>query len=185
MIGRRAWIGIAVVPLGLGLAACSSGSNSASPTTTKASTVTTPALKGGSDPNSTFCKNLSQENATESTLSTGLSNAMKSNNLATIKAAFNSFLVATQGELGKVTGAASSAPADVKAAFKTVTDFYAQLKTTVAGASSVAQIQSSLTSLTGAPAISSAGTTISGYVTGLCGEAATSTSTTATSTSST
>ena len=188
MIGRRAWIGIAVVPLGLGLAACSSGSNSASPTTTKASsgsTATTPALKGGSDPTSTFCKNLSQENATESTLSTGLSNAMKSNNLATIKAAFNSFLVATQGELGKVTGAASSAPADVKAAFKTVTDFYGQLKTTVAGASSVAQIQSSLTSLTGAPAISSAGTTISGYVTGLCGEAATSTPTTATSTSST
>jgi hypothetical protein len=185
MIGRRAWIGIAVVLLGLGLAACSSGS----PTTkaSSGSTAPTPALKGGSDPNSTFCKNLSQENATESTLSTGLSNAMKSNNLATIKAAFNSFLVATQGELGKVTGAASSAPPNVKAAFKTVTDFYAQLKTTVAGDSSVAQIQSSLTSLTGAPAIRSAGTTISGYVTGLCGQAstATSTSTAATSTSST
>jgi putative hemolysin len=186
MIGRRAWIGIAVVPLGLGVAACSSGSNSASPTTTKASsgsTATTAARTGGSNPNSAFCKGLAQQSATETTLSTGLSDAMKTNDLATIKTAFKTFLDATQVGLQKVTSAASSAPANVKAAFKTITDSYAQIKASVAGASSVAQIQSSLTSLTSAPAATSADTTISAYVTGQCGVAATSTSTTTTSTS--
>jgi putative hemolysin len=186
MIGRRAWIGIAVVPLGLGVAACSSGSNSASPTTTKASsgsTATTAARTGGSNPNSAFCKGLAQQSATETTLSTGLSDAMKTNDLATIKTAFKTFLDATQVGLQKVTSAASSAPANVKTAFKTITDSYAQIKASVAGASSVAQIQSSLTSLTSNAAATSADTTISAYVTGQCGVAATSTSTTTTSTS--
>jgi hypothetical protein len=174
--------------LGLGLAACSSGSKSASPTTTKASsgsTATTPALKGGSNPNSAFCKDLSQQSATETTLSTGLSDAMKTNDLATIKTAFKTFLDATQVGLQKVTGAASSAPANVKTAFKTITDSYAQIKASVAGASSVAQIQSSLTSLTSNAAATSADTTISAYVTGQCGVAATSTTTTSTSLSTT
>ena len=155
---------------------CSGGSTASSspvviPTTT---TATTAARTGGFNSNSTFCKDLAQESAAETTLSTGLSDAMKTNDLATIKTAFNTFLDATQVELQKVTGAASSAPANVKAAFKTITDFYAQLKTTVAGASSVAQIQSALTSLTSNAAATSADTTISAYVTGQCGTTTTS-----------
>jgi hypothetical protein len=171
--------------MGLGLAACSSGTPTASRTTPKVTAgtsettttatpaTTAPALKGGANPNGPFCKNLAVDNAAAVTLSKALDAATKSKDLAVVKPAFESFLSATRTELAKVTGSATSAPANVQAAFATVTRFYANLEVIVAHATSVAQIQSSIASLTRTPAITGARTTISAYVTQQCGTATT------------
>ncbi|MHB1711337.1 MAG: hypothetical protein ACYCV7_08040 [Acidimicrobiales bacterium] len=180
MFSRGVWLGVMMVGVSLGLAACSSGTPSASPTTSKVSagpaSKAFPATirKGGSNPNSSFCKNLARENAAATKLSKGLNTATKSNKLATVQKAFESFLTATQGELAKVTGSATSAPTKVKIAFATVTSFYAQLKLTVAHATSIKQIQTAISGMARGPAITSAGSTISAYVTQQCGSPTTS-----------
>lgn len=186
-------MGAVIVAMSLGLAACSSGTSTASRTTSKTSAgkssgassptsttstsstsaSATPVLKGGSSPHSAFCTNLAVENAAEAKLSKGLDAATKSNNLAIVQKAFGSFLTSTQKELAKVTGSATSAPANVKTAFATVTSFYAQLKSTVAHATSIKQIQSAIAGLTQTPAIAGAGSTISAYVTEQCGSSTT------------
>ena len=175
-------MGIAVLASGLGLAACSSGTNSASSTTTtKASsgstTSTSITTTGGSDPNSAFCKDLAAAGPKESQLSAALTTAIGSKNLAKAKAAFGPFITESQSELQKAAAAAPTAPATVKAAFGTVTDFYAQVKAKVSSATNLTTLQSDITTLSNSKAITDAGNAISGYVTAQCGTASTTSST--------
>ncbi len=181
MIRPRTLMGIAVLASGLGLAACSSGTNSASSstTTTKApsgsTTSTSITTTGGADPNGAFCKALAAGNATETNLSNNLTTAMNTNNLAKVKTAFGPFITESQAELQQASAAAPTAPAAVKAAFKTVTDFYNQVRTKVSSATNLTTLQSDITTLSDSKPITDAGTTISGYVTAQCGSAATAT----------
>ncbi len=181
MIRPRTLMGIAVLASGLGLAACSSGTNSASTTTTKASsgsTTTSVATTGGADPGSTFCKDVlaaSASGSKESNLSKALSTAMNTNDLAKVKTAFGPFITESQSELQTAAAAAPNASAAVKTAFKTVTDFYTQVRAKVASATKLATLQSDITTLSNAKPIVDAGNTISGYVTAQCGTAATTT----------
>lgn len=180
MIRPRTLMGIAVLASGLGLAACSSGTNSASSTTTttKASsgstTSTSVATTGGADPNSAFCKDLSAANSKETQLSNNLTTAMNSKNLAKVKTAFGPFITESQSELQQAGASAPNAPAAVKAAFKTVTDFYTQIKSKVSSAKDLTTLQTDITNLSNAQPIVDAGNTISGYVTTQCGTPATS-----------
>jgi hypothetical protein len=183
MIRPRTLMGIAVLASGLGLAACSSGTNSASSTTTtKASsgstTSTSITTTGGADPNSAFCKDLAAANSTETTLSNNLTTAMDTKNLAKVKTAFGPFITESQSELQKAAAAAPNAPAAVKAAFKTVTDFYTQVKSKVSAAKDLTTLQSDITNLSNSQPIVDAGNTISGYVTAQCGSPPTTTSST-------
>jgi hypothetical protein len=181
MIRPRTLLGIAVLASGLGLAACSSGTNSASTTTTKASsgstTSTSITTTGGADPGSAFCKDLAAANATETRLSNNLTTAMNSKNLAKVKTAFGPFITESQSELQKASAAAPGAPAAVKSAFKTVTDFYTQIKSKVSSATNLTTLQTDITNLSNAQPIVDAGNTISGYVTAQCGSASTTSST--------
>ncbi|MGH9097119.1 MAG: hypothetical protein ACRDWB_06815 [Acidimicrobiales bacterium] len=181
MVRPRTLMGMAVLASGLGLAACSSGTNSASTTTTKPSsgstTSTSIATTGGADPNSAFCKDLAAANSTETKLSNDLTTAMNSKNLAKVKTAFGPFITESQSELQKANAAAPSAPAAVKAAFKTVTDFYTQIKSKVSAATNLTTLQTDITNLSNAQPIVDAGNTISGYVTTQCGTPSTTSST--------
>ena len=193
MSGRRTWIGIAVLASSLGLAACSSSTNSSSTTTTQASsgsttttqassgstTSTAPATTGGAAPNSPFCQDLATASPTETNLSNALTTAMNTKNLAKVKAAFAPFLTESQSELQKAVAAAPTASATVKAAFKTVTGFYTQVKAKVANATNLTTLQSDITNLSNAKAVTDAGNTISSYVTAQCGTPVTTTTTTA------
>ncbi|HWD51613.1 MAG TPA: hypothetical protein VG412_04380 [Acidimicrobiales bacterium] len=182
MIRPRTLMGIAVVASGLGLAACSSGTNTASSTTTtKASsgstTSTSITTTGGADPTSAFCKDLAAASPKESQLSAALTSAIDSKNLAKVKTAFGPFITESQSELQKATAAAPTAPAAVKSAFKTVTGFYTQVRAKVSSATSLTTLQNDITTLSNSKAITDAGNTISGYVTAQCGTASTTSST--------
>jgi len=183
MIRPRTLMGIAVLASGFGLAACSSGTNSASTTTTKASsgsTTTTIGTTGGADPGSAFCKDVlaaSASGSKESNLSNALTTAMNTNDLAKVKTAFGPFITESQSELQTASAAAPNAPAAVKTAFQTVTAFYSQVRAKVSSATKLATLQSDITTLSNAKPIVDAGTTISGYVTAQCGTASTTTTT--------
>jgi hypothetical protein len=176
---------MAVLASGLGLAACSSSPSSTATTTTTttqassgSTTSTSLATTGGADPTSAFCTDLAQASPTESTLSNNLTNAMNGKNLAKVKAAFGPFVTESESELQKATAAAPNAPASVKAAFKTVTNFYSQVKSKVAGASNLTTLQNDITNLSNSKSVTSAGNTISAYVTAQCGTPVTTTSST-------
>jgi hypothetical protein len=180
MSGRRTWIGIAVLASSLGLAACSSSTNSSSTTTTTqassgSTTSTTVATTGGAAPDSTFCKDLASASPTETNLSNALTTAMNTKNLAKVKTAFGPFLSESQSELQKASAASPTAPAAVQAAFKTVTNFYTQVKAKVASAKDLTTLQNDITNLSNAKAVTDAGNTISGYVTAQCGTPVTTT----------
>jgi hypothetical protein len=180
MSGRRTWIGIAVLASSLGLAACSSSTNSSSTTTTTqassgSTTSTTVATTGGAAPDSTFCKDLASASPTETNLSNALTTAMNTKNLAKVKTAFGPFLTESQSELQKASAASPTAPAAVQAAFKTVTNFYTQVKAKVASAKDLTTLQNDITNLSNAKAVTDAGNTISGYVTAQCGTPVTTT----------
>jgi hypothetical protein len=180
MSGRRTWIGIAVLASSLGLAACSSSTNSSSTTTTTqassgSTTSTTVATTGGAAPNSAFCQDLASASPTETNLSNALTTAMNTKNLAKVKTAFGPFLTESQSELQKATAAAPTASAAVKDAFKTVTNFYTQVKAKVASATNLTTLQNDITNLSNAKAVTDAGNTISGYVTAQCGTPVTTT----------
>jgi len=182
MVRPRTLMGIAVLASGLALAACSSGANSASSTTTTtassgSTTSTSITTTGGADPTSAFCKDLSAASSTESKLSSDLTTAMNTKNLAKVKTAFGPFITESQSEIQKASAAAPTAPSAVKAAFKTVTDFYTQIKAKVASATNLTTLQTDITNLSNTKAITDAGTTISGYVTAQCGTASTTSST--------
>jgi hypothetical protein len=102
---------------------------------------------------------------------------MNTKNLAKVKTAFGPFLTESQSELQKATAAAPTASAAVKAAFKTVTNFYTQVKAKVASATNLTTLQNDITNLSNAKAVTDAGNTISGYVTAQCGTPVTTTTT--------
>jgi hypothetical protein len=170
MSNRRAWLGTMVVPCALALAACSSGSStSAASSNTPPSSVsaTTPQ---GANPGSGFCSELNAENAKLGHLGQTFSAAVASHNLASIKQTLGTYLTSAADAMVKVEASMSSAPANVQAALATVNQFFSQLRSAVANASTLKQLETSLGAAGNPAQLQAAGKTLDAYTTSQCGD---------------
>jgi hypothetical protein len=94
---------------------------------------------------------------------------LASGNLAAVKQSFAAFISSLQKAFGQVGTELSSAPSNVQDALSTLDSVYGKLKTDVANATSLPQLESALQSLGTNPQLKAASTTLESYHTAQCG----------------
>jgi len=172
MSRHRGWLGAIVIWGTLGLAACSSSSSS----TTAAAGSSVPAPTGaptsvtqGVNPGGDFCTLLKAEKAKAAKLSSTIGAAVASNDFATTKKTLTDYFNAIGQDLAAVEASMTDAPADVQAAVQTVNQYFAQLQSALASASSMQDLATSFTASANTAAMKAAGKTLKAYTTSQCG----------------
>jgi hypothetical protein len=165
---------VAVAVLGsLVLAACSKSSAPAASAGAAVSTIpTAPPSTGtqGSNPLSGFCTELKAENTKASALGSTFGAAVASHNLTKMKQALGTFFTNLSQELAAVEAQMASAPSNVQAALKVVNQFFTQLQSEVANASSLQGLEASMAASGNSPALKAAGKTLDDYGKSQCGD---------------
>jgi hypothetical protein len=142
----------------------------------KAKTKTKTASKG-SDPTNTICLDVKNSEASSSTLGPAIEKAIlggATGSFASLQQELLTELNAPLKSEGAALAALSSAPANVQAAMKNLISFDSTFKSAIANATSLSQLEGSFATIAaGAPAIQADATTLTNYVTSLCGSSLT------------
>jgi hypothetical protein len=169
----REWLGTIVVSSAMLLAACSSSSSSsttAAGTNVPAATSAPSSVTQGVNPGGDFCTLLKAEKAKAAKLSSTIGAAVATNDFATTKKNLTDYFNALGQDLAQIEASMTDAPADVQAAVQTVNQYFTQLQTALANASSLQDLETSFNaSTTDTSAIKAAGKTLKAYVTAQCG----------------
>jgi prophage DNA circulation protein len=123
----------------------------------------------GANPGGDFCTLLKAEKVKAAKLSSTISTAFATNDFATTKKALTAYFDALAQDLAQVEASMTDAPADVQAAVQTVNQFFTQLQSSLANASSLTDLQTSFTANLDTAALKSAGKVLSAYTTSQCG----------------
>lgn len=174
MRSHRAWLGAIVVSTTMVLAACSSSPSSSS-TVAAASSAAAPTTSPstatqGANPGGDFCTLLKAEKAKVNKLGKTMGTAFASQDFASTKKMLTTYFAAVAQSLAEVEASMSSAPADVQAALQTINDYFSQLQSALASASTLTELETSLSAQTNTAEINAAGATLKAYSTSQCGD---------------
>ena len=131
----------------------------------------------GSDPTNTICLDVKNSEASSSTLGPAIEKAIlggATGSFASLQQELLTELNVPLKSEGAALAALSSAPANVQAAMKNLISFDSTFKSAIASATSLSQLEGSFATIAaGAPAIQADATTLTNYVTSLCGSSLT------------
>jgi hypothetical protein len=164
---KRAVSGIGVLLLGLALAMAPVVASPASAKTKHHKVVkhkvVVPTTLSGKD-----CTAFSGEQTQSTGLATKLEQAFATGNFATIKTAMLAEFTTEGQDVSKVEALLSGAPANVRAAFGTIAAAFNTLKTDIQNATSLTQLEGSLTTLGSNTQLESAGKVLASYFDSKC-----------------
>lgn len=159
------------------LAACSKSQSAASSPQSSSGAPPGSSPSSGSpvqgvNPGGDFCVQLKAERAKDAQLGKEFATALTTPDLASIKQSFDALFAAEAQSMARVEATMSSAPANVQAALQVVNRFFAQLKSTVDSATSLPQLEASMTQFANTKQFSAAGKVLAAYAKAQCGSTA-------------
>jgi hypothetical protein len=175
MRSGTAWLAAIVFSGAMVLSACNSSSTPDTSSPAAGTGATTPAATSnpGANPTSDFCTQLKTENAKFAQLGKTFGAAIASHDFATTKQTLATYFSAVAQAMSEVEASMSSAPADVQAALQTVNQYFSQLQSEIANASSLKQLETSLAAQGNSAQLKAAGATLSAYSKSQCGDLST------------
>jgi hypothetical protein len=127
----------------------------------------------GSDPTNTICLDVKNSESSSSTLGPAIEKAIAggaTGSFASLRQELLTELNVPLKSEGAALAALKSAPANVQAAMKNLISFDSTFRSAIANSTSLAQLEGSFASIAaGAPALQADATTLTNYVTSLCG----------------
>ncbi len=127
----------------------------------------------GSDPTNTICLDVKNSESSSSTLGPAIEKAIEggaTDSFASLRQELLTELNVPLKSEGAALAALKSAPANVQAAMKNLISFDSTFRSAIANATSLAQLEGSFATIAaGAPALQADATTLTNYVTSLCG----------------
>jgi hypothetical protein len=179
---RRILQAISVTTLGVALACApmavaSASHHKAKHHKTKHHTSKT-ASKKGSDPSNSICLAINSAQSSSASIAPALEKAFAGGTTSTFAGAKQAMLSAMNTALkeeGQAEADLRSAPSNVQAAMKDLFAFEGTFKAAISNASSLTQLETSMASLGTSPKLQTDSTTLTNYVTSLCGATTTTT----------